>query len=241
MAKLLSDARLGVRTYLDEAAQADFLNTEVDKAINYGMHAVAAAVVEVHEDYYFTTSPKLISTAVNVQEYALDSTLVKIRRVEINYNPSDANSTAQRATAIKTEEFPLRLGDNSIGQSGTFNAGYYVNGQQGSQIIGFTPVPQKAGTNNVSVWGVAMPVDLVNATDAITIPYPDLYTYLIELRAAALLLRKGQQAENYASKYMEEFKDGLLELKNFLKDRQDDGVWMVADAIQEFTTFDHNL
>lgn len=241
MAKTLSNLQVGVRIYLDEANQADFLDTEVLRSINYAYQDVAKNVVEVHEDYFFTTTPKFISTVVNQQEYSLDTSLVKIRRVEINYNPSDVNSVAQRATAIKTEEMPLRLQANSIGQSGLFSAGYYVNGQQGSQIIGFTPVPTNAGTNNASIWGIAMPDDLVLTTDTIKIPYPDAFGYLIELRAAAILLRKGQQSENYAQQYMTEYREGILEMKNYLKDRQDDGVNMVADALFEDTIFDHPM
>lgn len=241
MAKTLSNLQVGVRVYLDEANQADFLDTEVTRSINYAYQDVSKNVVEVYEDYFFTTTPKYVSTVVNQQEYSLDGSLVKIRRVEINYNPSDVNSVAQRATAIKTEEMPLRLSANSIGQSGLFSAGYYINGQQGAQIIGFTPVPQYAGTNNVSVWGIAMPDDLVSSSDTVKIPYPDMFGQLVELKAAAILLRKGQQAENYAAQYLKEYEMGLIEMKNFLKERQSDGVWLIADAQYEDTIFDHPL
>jgi len=241
MSKTLSNLQFGVRVYLDEANAADFLDTEVTRSINYGYMDVVRAVIGVHEDYFFTTTPKYISTVANQQEYSLDTTLVKIRRVEINYNPSDTNSTAQRATAIKTEEMPLRLNANSLGSSGLFSAGYYINGQQGSQIIGFSPVPQNSGTNNASIWGIALPDELSAASDTIKIPAPDMFGYLIELRAAAILLRKGQQAENYAGKYMEEYRTGLVDMQNFLKERQSDGVWMISDAQYEDTIFDHPM
>lgn len=241
MAKTLANLRVGTRVYLDEAAQADFLDSEVDRSINYAQADVAKNVVSINEDFYFTTTPKFVSTLANVQEYAFDATIVKVRRVEINYNPSDVNSVAVRATAIKTEEMPQRLASNSLGSSGLFNPGYYINGQQGSQVIGFTPVPNNAGTNNVSIWGVVMPSDLVNASDSLSLPYPDMFGYLVELRAAAILLRKGQQAENIASKYLQDYKDGILEMKNFLTDRQSDGVQMIADALGEDTIFDHPM
>jgi len=241
MAKTLANLQVGTRVYLDEANAADFLDSEVTRSVNYSYMDVVKNVIEVHEDYFFTTTPKYISTVANTQEYDLDTTLVKIRRVEINYNPSDTNSVAQRATAIKTEEMPLRLSANSIGQSGLFSAGYYINGQQGSQKIGFTPVPQNSGTNNASIWGIALPDELSSASDTIKIPAPDMFGYLIELRAAAILLRKGQQAENYALRYMQEYEDGVMKMKNFLKERQDDGVVMVADALYEDTIFDHPL
>lgn len=241
MAKSLTNLRVGTRVYLDESAQADFLDTEVDRSINYAYMDVAIEVMGVKEDYFFTTTPKYISTVANQQEYDVDSSLIKVRRVEINYNPTDANSTAIRSIAIKTEEMPLRLNSNGLGSSGIFTSGYYINGQQGAQKIGFTPVPQNAGTNNVSMWGIALPDELSAVSDTIKIPAPDAFGYLVELRAAAILLRKGQQAENYAARYMQEYDQGILKMKNFLKDRQEDGVWMVADALQESTIFDSPL
>ncbi len=241
MVKTLANIRVGTRVYLDEAQQADFLDSEVDRSINYAYQDVSGHVMEVNEDYFYTTTPKYISTQANIQEYDLDSSLIKVRRVEINYNPSDNNSEAQRATAIKTEEMPLRLSANSIGQSGLFSAGYYLNGPQGNQKIGFTPVPQKAGVNNASIWGIAAPDELSSATDTLKIPFPDRFGALVELYATAILLRKGQQAENYAAKYMQDYDNGILKMKNFLKDRQEDGVWMVADALYEDTIFDHPL
>lgn len=242
MAKLLSNLRTGVRVYMDEAQQADFLDTEVDRSINYAYHDVVTNVIEVYEDFYNTVSPIQLSTVVNQQEYAIGNAgLIKTRRVEINYNPSDPNSTATRATAIKTDEMPLRINSTGVGSSGFSSAGYYINGQIASQVIGFTPVPQVAGTNNISIWGIVVPSDLVLVTDPLTIPYPDQYGYLVELRAAGLLLRKGQQAENYAGRYMEEYKQGVMDMKNFLKDRQSDGVWLIGDALYEDTTFDSSF
>jgi hypothetical protein len=242
MAKTLTNLRFGTRVYLDEAAQADFLDSEVDRSINYAMHDVVGNVIEVYEDFYNLTTPIQLSTVVNQQEYSIgNANLIKTRRVEINYNPADPNATALRATAIKTDEMPLRLTSNALGGTGLFSSGYYINGQVGSQIIGFTPVPQNAGINNISIWGIVTPSDLSSATDTLSIPYADRFAYLVELRAAGILLRKGQQAENYAAKYMDEYRVGIVEMKNFLKDRQSDGPWLIADALFEDTIFDHPM
>ncbi len=163
MSKTLANLQTGVRVYLDEANAADFLDSEVTRSINYGYHDVVANVIDVYEDFYNVTSPIQLSTVVNQQEYSIgNSGLIKIRRVEINYNPSDANSTALRATAIKSDEMPLRLASNALGGTGLFSAGYYVNGQVSSQIIGFTPIPQNAGTNNISIWGIVVPSIPIN-------------------------------------------------------------------------------
>jgi hypothetical protein len=153
VAKTLGNLRYGVRVYLDESNAADFLDAEVDRSINYAMHDLVKHVIDVFEDFYNLTTPISLSTIANTQEYAIgNANLIKVRRVEINYNPTDPNSTAQRATAIKTDEIPLRLANTASGGTGLFNAGYYINGQQSSQMIGFLPVPAKTGTNNISIW-----------------------------------------------------------------------------------------
>ena len=99
MAKLFSDLRTGIRIYLDESSQTDFLNTEVDRSANYAYHDLISEIMEVWEEYYLTTTPKYISTIANQQEYDLDSSLIKIERVEINYKPADSNSKPIRAAA----------------------------------------------------------------------------------------------------------------------------------------------
>ncbi len=82
-----------------------------------------------------------------------------------------------------------------------------------------------------------MPVDLVNSTDNVNIPYADRFIYLVALRAAAQLLRKGQQEENNAQNYITEYEKGLVQMKTFLKERQADDVQMITDALAENTDF----
>src|SRR3990167_2740347 len=241
MAKLLSDVRTGIRAYLDEANQADFLNTEVDRAANYAYHDLISEVMEVWEEYYLTTIPKKISTIANKQEYSLDTSLIKIRRVEINYKPSDSNSKPLRARVIKIDELPFYLGDTNVGGSALFSCGYYIIGNQSTQNIGFIPIPTEVGTDNVSVWGISAPSDLSAASDNVNIPYPDRFTQLIELRAAVDLLRKGQQAEPEAARYMQEYMAGVSRMKTFLSERQADGVRTIEDSAMEDIAFDMSL
>lgn len=237
MAKTLNNARIGVRVYLDEVNQADFLTSEVDRAINFSYHDLVSEVMEVYQEYYLTTTPTYLSTVANQQEYTMDTSLLKIERVEINYKPSDSNSVAYRAVPVKMNQIVDRVGNTST-SAGIYNPGYYIIGSQASQKIGFIPIPTEAGTNNISVWGIQAPSDLSASTDPILIPYPDRFCHLIEQKAAADLLRKGQQEEATATRYITEYMSEVLRMKTFLVERQSDGVNIIQDAEQDYVGFD---
>lgn len=238
MAKVFSELKTGIRAYLDESSQTDFLDTEVTRSCNYAYHDLISEIMEVWEEYYLTTTPKYVSTIANQQEYSLDSSLIKVERVEINYKPSDSNSKPLRARAIRLGELFRYKEDTSVGGSSLFACGYYIIGTQSSQKIGFVPLPSEAGTNNVSIWGIVAPDDLSAAGDNVNIPYPDRFAQLIELRAAVDLLRKGQQAEPEAARYMTEYLAGVSRMKTFLKERQTDGPVTIIDASFEDIGFD---
>lgn len=238
MAKTLTNLRVGVRMYLDEAQQVDFLDTEVDREINYAYQDVISQVIEVYEDFYLTTSPETYSTVANQQEYAVTTNLLKVNRVEINYTPSNSNAVAIRAVAVKMSELPLNLTNTGVGVTGSLSCGYYFYGSPTGQKIGFIPVPTETGTNNISVWGIEAPSDLSSASDNVIIPYADSYAKLIELKAASELLRKGQQEEKVAQQYLANYLTGILNMKTFLKERQSDGPWMIQDSEIEDTAFD---
>lgn len=242
MAKLLSDLRTGTRTYLDEAAQADWLDTEVDSSINYSYQDVVGKVMEVYEGYYETTNPITIAMVKSQQEYTLDSTLLKVTRVEINYQPAVSGSTPARAVRSSMDEVLLQL-NNSAAQGSFFNAGYYIHGSQDTQTIGFIPIPSNSDTTgkSISVWGIQSPATLVAATDTVRIPYPERFAQLIELNAAARLLRKGQQAETVAARYMAEYKEGIMEMQTYLKERQQDGVWGIEESEIDNLDFQESL
>lgn len=238
MAKTLANLRTGVRMYLDEAAQTDWLDTEVDREINYAYQETAGKVMEVYEEFYNQVTQLQYSTAVNTQEYTISPNILKIERVEINYDPTNVNSVALRAQPIKMAELPLNLANTSVGGTGLFSAGYYLYGAQSEQKIGFVPIPQKAGTNNITVWSVNAPSDMATSTEAANLPYPDRFGKLVEVKAAANLLRKGQQEEAVAKQYIREYELGIIEMQSFLKERQADGPWMIEDAAQEDLNFD---
>lgn len=230
MSKLLSDVRTNTRTFLDEAQQTDFTNTEVDYAINYGYHHLVSKIVEVYEEYYLTVAPTQYSTVKDQQEYAISSNFIKIERVEINYKPSDSNSQALRAMPIKLDDLPLNVGNTNLSGGGVFNAGYYLIGSQSVQEVGFVPIPTEAGTNNISIWGIQAPSDLSAAGDSVIIPYPDLFAFIIAKLAAAYLLKKGQQAVNFANDLLTEANLDILNMQTFLKERQADGPQMITET-----------
>src|SRR5439155_17805704 len=120
----------------------------------------------------------------------------------------------------------------SASSGSVFNAGYYLHGNQTAQTIGFIPIPTQADTTgkSISVWGIVMPADLVNNTDPVVIPYPDNFSQLIELRAAQILMSKGQENETAAQRYLAEFNLGVTNMQTFIKERQADGVQMVVDV-----------
>ena len=239
MSKTLSNLQTEVRTYLDESSQADFLDSEVTLAINRAYHDVCSFVMEVYEQFYETTTPFTYALVANQQEYTVDSSLIKITRVEINYNPTVSGSTASRALAIKMDEIGRNLANtNSVGSS--FSTGYYVHGAIGSQKIGFVPIPTSGDTTgkSISVWGIALPSDLSNGTDDVNIPYADRFAYLVSLRAAAQLLRKGQQEEVAARSYMAEYRQGVQDLMTFIKGRQSDGGEYIQDSLLDDIDFE---
>jgi hypothetical protein len=84
---------------------------------------------------------------------------------------------------------------------------------------------------------VALPTDLVNASDNVNIPYADNFCQLVELKAAAILLSKGQQAETESTKYNNLYQQGLVNMKSFLRERQADMMVMIEDVQGEDIDF----
>ncbi len=238
MAKTLANVRVGVRTYLDESNQKDFLDTEVDRSLNYAYQDVVSYVMEVYEDFYDTTTPFKYAITNGTQEYLIDTSLIKVTRVEVNFKPSDSNSKAIRALPIKKGEVLTDLGHQNTSIS-FFNAAYYLHGNIGTQKLGLVPIPTESDTTGTSlwVWGVALPADLSSSSDNVNIPYADNFAQLVELKAAALLMSKGQQEEAVAVKYNERYADGIKRMMTFLSERQADGVRMIQDVENECLDF----
>ena len=233
MAKTRLDLRTGVRMYLDEAAQAIFLDSELNASINYAYHTVVSDVMRIWEDYYTVTTPRQLSMVASQQEYPVDSDIIKITRVELNYSPTVANSQFIRAIAVKRDEALLALSTPAtMGVMGS--AAYYFYGKQQAQKIGFLPIPTVSDvspTQSIRYWGIALPSDMTADTDAIDIPYADRFGELIEIGAAARMLSKGQQEETAGTKYIALFDKGRREMREFLSERSADGAQMIESQL----------
>lgn len=238
MAKILADLQTEVRSYLDEATAADWLDSEVITSINRSYHDVCSFVMEVYEQYYETTTPFTYALVANQQEYIIDSSLIKITRVEVNFNPTVSGSQASRLLSIKMDEIQRNLA-NTASTPSSFSSGYYIHGAIGSQTIGFVPIPTVGDTTgkSISVWGIALPTDLTTGSN-VNIPYADRFSYLVSLKAAAQLLRKGQQEEAAASRYIAEYRQGVQDLMTFIKGRQSDGGEYIIDSTLDDIDFE---
>lgn len=230
MAKTLADAVTLTRMFLDEAQPADWTQQEVQYSINNAYQFLASKVVEVYQEFYLTTTPLNISTVSGQQEYALNTTLLKFERVEIDYSPGTPASNPQRATAIKMDEVLLNLQNTAFSGSSLFDAAYYIIGSQDVQKIGFIPIPNVTATNNAQVWGIQAPADLVADSDPILIPYVDNFWQIIGKLAAAQLLKKGQQAINAANDLLNEANVDILNMQTFISERQSDGPNMIEQS-----------
>lgn len=240
MAKTQGNLATETRIYLDESSAIDFLDSEVLLANNRAYHDVVGAVMDVYEEFYSTTTPYTYAIVANQQEYTIASSLIKVTRVEINYSPDVSGSTASRAFPIKKDEIRTNLGNTAYNLRAP---GYYLHGNIGAQKIGFLPIPGTADTvsQSISVWGIDLPSDFTTSSDNVNIPYADRFAYLIALKSAAQLLRKGQQEETAAANYMQEYRAGIIDLQNFLKDRQSDDFQRIIDVMYDNTDFSEPL
>lgn len=241
IAKTFSNLQTGTRVYLDEAVQTDFLDSEVQRSVNYAYHDLVTKVIQVYELFYETITPFTYAVVANQQEYTIDPTIIKVTRVEINYAPQQSGSVSLRAIPIKSEEALLNL-SNSATSGSVFNAGYYLHGNLSNQTIGFIPFPTQGDTTgkSISVWGITIQSDMVNSGDLPNIPYVDNFGQLIELRAASILLSKGQQEEANATKYGQLYQLGVDQMQQFLRERQADGVRMIIDVELDNLDFQTN-
>jgi hypothetical protein len=178
------------------------------------------------------------------QEYTiadgLPSDVYKIKRIEYCPNTSSNPNAFYRAAPVNINNFRSSITNQALGS--TSFPFYYTYGFDSSFTIGFIPIPQVLSTNGVRFWYIYRTPMLVNdgsnnVDDAINIPYADRYASLIPLYAAGVLLRKGQQEEPIAARYMAEFAEGKEEMMNELKQRNVDDSAVIQDSIGLNTDF----
>jgi len=247
MSKTLLDCKTLARSYLDEASSNptnSFVwddTLDVVPAVNQSYHWLIGKIVEVYDDWLEDVSKVPFSYALvgKQQEYTVDSSLIKITRVEVDFSATGSEGNATRAVPIKKDEVRGNLG-NTNNAGSFFSAGYYVRGFIGAQKIGFVPVPQNSDTGNnksIFVWGVTLPSDLSQNTDPVNIPWADNFYQIIGKRAAAICLRKGQKEEATAARYLAECENDAMAMQTFLKDRQSDDGQYIEDSVLEQIDF----
>lgn len=225
MSKSLQNIRDHVRVYLDEAVQADWTDAQINREINNKYFDCYSAVITLFEDYYSTKS--YITTVTSQQEYALPTDFLKMRRVEVNWNPSDTNSIPVRVSRISMDDVLRDMGNQGTSLTPHARPGYYLRGN----YIGFIPLPTEGGTNACTLWYVATIVDLTGDSETINLPFADNYASIIALGAAGELLRKGQQEEAVAAQYLKEYQFKIGKMQEELKERQSDGARTITDVV----------
>lgn len=242
MAQTFSQAIAATRTYLDEVAPRSWTDYEVKREVNNAYGELVTATIEVFEDYYQRRID--FSLVALQQEYSiadgLPSDVYKIKRVEFNPNTAANAQAFYRASPVNINSFRSSIANQALGS--TSFPFYYTYGFDSSFVIGFIPIPQVASPNGVRFWYIYRTPNLVNdgsnnVDDPINIPYADRYASLIPLYAAAVLLRKGQQEESVAAKYLQEFEEGKVEMMDELKQRNVDDSAVIQDAIGLNTDF----
>jgi hypothetical protein len=235
MAKTLLDCTTQTRVYLDEQVAADWTDAQVLLAINAAYQMVITAVMEVYEDYYMSTTT--LPTVVDQNEYlvagGLPSNLFKIRRIEINYNPSVANSNSNRLM----DEARSNLNNNLVGLSVYRNPAYYSYGFGDNLTIGIIPAVQSAGATAFKLWYIPLVADMAASGDSVNVPYADRFWWAIPLLAAGSLLRKGQQEESAAATYIRDGQLLLDDMRELLEDRVAEEGKVIVDVMSEETDF----
>lgn len=225
MSKTLANIRTLVRGYLDETSPSDWTDAELNVLINQRYHRVHTAVIDVFEDYKITTS--FDNLIANQQEYTLPTDLFKVKRVEVNYDISNSNSTFQKAAPLTAlDSVRTRLAETNIGSNIIRNPVYYVTGTS----IGFLPIPTSSGTSAIKYWYIPVLSDLSADASTIDIPYPDRYYHLIAEGATADALRFGEQSTIEADKFDQKFVAGVLLMQEELEDRVADDSKFVIDV-----------
>jgi len=231
MSYIFRDGIAQTRMYLDEVVQKSWLETEVKREYNFAYQTYVTSVMTAYEDFYLDKTQ--ISLVNGKQEYGVSDGLpndtFKIRRVELNYDAT-ANPTAfRKALPVNITQIKDKL-DGSFYGSGSFPY-YYVYGFEDSLVIGVLPKPSKDATNGMNLWYIQKISNLTVPTSPIIIPYPERYANGIALIAAGTLLRKGQQEEVPAARYIAEGKALRMEMQQELEDRISDEAKVISDSI----------
>lgn len=168
----LAQVRQRVRFYIDEPVQANFLDSDLNWAINDVQQDVAVDIAQVDEQYFVSTAPTVITFIANQQYYPLASDFYKMTRLE------DLTTGLQIPfTDIDSQN---NFFQNSIPPLVPINSGSYSAMIVGNSV-GFTPQPTVSG-QQAQYWYVPILPDMTSDSDASSIPRP--FIDLLAIQAA---------------------------------------------------------
>ncbi len=156
-----ADLRARVRTYIAEATQAFYTDTEINYAINDAQQELGVELAQVGEYYFVNPSPTTITPVVNQPTYSLATDLYKLVRVEIQ-------STGEQVPMIDINEKSI----DNLAIPPLVNTAGYGAGMQAYLVgnsIGFTPPPTDPSLV-FQYWYIPILPDLTADTDVTNIP-----------------------------------------------------------------------
>lgn len=154
----LANIRTRVRFYIDEAKQANFLDSDINYAINNAQQDTALEIIQVNENFFVNGTPTQLPTTVGVEFYPLPEDFWKLVRLE--------NSS----TGIVV---PMRdFNDEPVTWNTNYPISTWTQGLKAS-IVGdnlrLNPTPID-NSLILQFWYVPILDDLINDTDQSLIP-----------------------------------------------------------------------
>lgn len=208
----LADWKARVRTFIDEAVQAYYTNTEIVYALNQAQQFFANEITQVNEHYFANPVPTTITvTAANINGtspglYALATDFNKMIRMEIQSTGEMVPAIDINEKSINNQAVPPLV--NTAG----YGAGlqFYILGSN----VGFAPTP--TDTSMIfQYWYDPIVPDLVNDSDVSVLPRN--FSDLVPTKAAIdMFIKDEDQINNLEAKMNLE----LDQLKRAARQRQ---------------------
>ena len=209
-----ADVRQRVRFYIDEPVQANFLDTDINYAINDNQQDIATEIDQVDELYRVIPTPTVIQMKANTQFYDLPDDFWKMVRLQDLQTGLPIDFTDINSQNDFFQNFPPLITSTPFGGFSAFLAGgSQANGQTGASL-GFTPIPTD-GTKSVQFWYVPIIQDMDNDTDTSAIPR-QFYDLLAIQAAIDCMIKDQSDTTQLERKYSRR----LDQLKRTTRDRQ---------------------
>lgn len=154
----LANIRTRVRFYIDEPKQANFLDSDINYAINNAQQDVAVEIIQVNENFFVNGTPTQLPLVPNIEFYPLADDFWKLVRLE----------NANTGIVVPMRDF----NDEPLTWNTNYPISSWTSGLKGS-IVGtnlrLNPVPIDSSVI-LQYWYVPILEDLVNDTDQSLIP-----------------------------------------------------------------------